>query len=739
MIKIRTLWDCMRKFRVAALTIACFLVISDGSARAAMTFTVTNTNDSGPGSLRQAILDANASKGKDTIAFNIGGGGFQVIKPFSNLLELTDPAVVDGTTQPGYSGIPLIQLDGGGGGSIGLIVGGAGDSTIRGLDIVGWGEGIRLTGLGNDLIAGNVIGAAPNAGDAADAMPNRIGISVPDAWGSTIGGTTPADRNIVSGNGIGIELTGTIDQVIAGNFVGTNRTGTGPLPNGLGIEVDGEAWRNVIGEPFGGANLISGNKHDGIFVTNCPLPGSLYSGCPNPDQHPKRTVIQSNMIGVDVTGTAALPNGDTGMTVAPAERTSIGGVTIGSGNVVSGNGEHGIFVASSDRTTIGGNVIGTNAAGTAAVPNGFDGIRIVRCTRTRVGGFAADMFIFGASNLISSNARDGVRVLDSSDTSVLSNKIGTDGSGTFALGNGGNGVEIVAQNAETHDNLVGFRDAGNLISGNAHAGVAIVSPPNPGPNSDADHNEVYANLIGTDATGLAAIPNETGVSITFASKNQIGDIAKGADNLIAGNKKDGVLILGDANLVQGNRLGVVGALGNGRDGVRFEVGNDNRVILNTIVGNAGVGVDVTGGIYGIAAGTAIHENSIVLNGGLGIDVWPAGVTPNDLGDASPPQNFPLLVSVTTKGNNSVVQGLLNSSPSTTFAIEVFANAFCDPSGYGEGQVYLGSTNVKTDSQGNGAFTFSFSPLLGVPVLTATASRAFGVYETSEFSPCQNAG
>jgi len=737
MIQIRTLWDCMRKFRVAALTIACFLVISDGSARAAMTFTVTNTNDSGPGSLRQAIIDANASKGKDTIAFNIGGGGFQVIKP-TNVLQLTDPAVVDGTTQPGYSGIPLIQLDGGGGGGLGLLVD-AGDTTIRGLDIVGFGEGIRLTGLGNDLVAGNVIGAAPNAGDVTDAMPNKIGITVPDARGSTIGGTTPADRNVISGNGIGIQLTATDDQVIAGNFIGTNRTGTAPLPNDLGIEVADASRRNVIGEPFGGPNVISGNKHDGVFLTNCPLPGSLYyPGCPSSGQGPSRTVIRSNMIGVDVTGTAALPNGDTGITVSPADRTAIGGVPFGSGNVVSGNGEHGIFVAGSDRTTIGGNVIGTNVAGTGAVPNGFDGIRILRCTRTRVGGFAADIFIFGASNLISGNAHDGVRVLDSSDTSVLSNEIGTDDSGTFALGNGGNGVEIVAQTAETHDNLVGFPDAGNLISGNGHAGIAIVSPPNPGPN-DADHNEVYANLIGTNAAGNAAIPNETGVSIMFASKNQIGDIAKGADNLIAGNKKDGVLILGDANLVQGDRIGGVGALGNGRDGVRFEVGNDNRVRSNTIVGNAGVGVDVTGGIYGIAAGTAIHENSIVLNGGLGIDVWPAGVTPNDLGDASPPQNFPLLVGVTTKGNNSVVQGFLNSSPLTTFAIEVFASAFCDPSGYGEGQVYVGSTNVKTDSQGNGAFTFSFSPPLQVPVLTATASRAFGIYETSEFSPCKNAG
>lgn len=727
--------------RFAAVGIASFLALSAGSARAGTTFTVTNTNDSGPGSLRQAIIDANASNGKDTIAFAIPGSGLQVIQPVSGLLEIKDPAVVDATTQPGYSGIPLIQLKGSGG-TWGLLLG-AGDTTIRGLDIVGWREGLRLTGKGNDLIVGNVIGAAPSAGDATDAMPNKIGIAVPDAWGSRIGGTTEADRNIISGNGIGIELTGTLEQVIAGNFIGTNRSGTAPIPNDVGIEIDGESWLNVVGEPLGGGNLISGDTHDGIVVTNCPLPGSLYSGCPNPDQHPKRTVIQANMIGVTSGGAGALSNGDTGIAVAPAERTSIGGVPIGTGNVVSGNGAHGILIETSDRTTIGGNVIGTDSAGAAAIGNGLDGISIVHSTRTRVGGFSAGNAIEGSPNLISGNRRDGVRVLDSTDTTILSNRIGTDGSGSFAIGNRGAGVAIVALGAETHDNFVGEPDAGNVISGNLQAGIAIASAPNPGGAvPDADFNYAFGNLIGTNAAGNAPIPNDIGVVIQFATRNQIGDIAKGADNLIAGNSRDGILILGDANLVQGNRIGGPGAVGNGRDGVRLEVGNDNRIRLNTIVGNASAGVDVTGGIYGVAAGTSIRMNSIFLNGGLGIDVLPPGVTSNDPGDASAPQNFPLLVSAVPQGNGKwLVQGFLNSLPSTTFGIDLYASTTCDPSGNGEGEVYLGSTMVKTDAQGNAGFTFSFKQPLQTFAVTATASRPFGIsgFATSEFSPCQLAG
>ena len=96
---------------------------------------VTNTNDSGPGSLRQAILNANANQGMDTISFQIGTGA-RTIRPLSPLPEITDPVVIDGTTQPGFAGTPLIELNGQTTpqGTAGLKIT-AGSSRVRGLVI----------------------------------------------------------------------------------------------------------------------------------------------------------------------------------------------------------------------------------------------------------------------------------------------------------------------------------------------------------------------------------------------------------------------------------------------------------------------------------------------------------------------------------------------------------------------------------------------------------------------------
>src|SRR5829696_3269090 len=76
------------------------------------TYTVTNTNDAGAGSLRQAILDANKNLGTDTIVFKIGTGGLKTITPNSYLPTVTQPTIIDGTTQGGYVGKPLIEING---------------------------------------------------------------------------------------------------------------------------------------------------------------------------------------------------------------------------------------------------------------------------------------------------------------------------------------------------------------------------------------------------------------------------------------------------------------------------------------------------------------------------------------------------------------------------------------------------------------------------------------------------
>ncbi len=186
------------------------------------TFIVLNTNDGGADSLRQAILDANASAGiRDTIAFNIPGAGVHTIRPLTALPTITDPVTIDGTTQPGSGGTPAIELDGSAAtpGSDGLVIT-AGGSTVRGLIINRFratnadgsgdgGLGIILRTLGGNTIAGDYIGTDPTGtitdpdgtpGNADDLGNRGIGLFIDGSPDNTIGGTTAADRDLFAGN-----------------------------------------------------------------------------------------------------------------------------------------------------------------------------------------------------------------------------------------------------------------------------------------------------------------------------------------------------------------------------------------------------------------------------------------------------------------------------------------------------------------------------------------------------------
>src|SRR5437016_6318317 len=162
----------------------------------AATFTVTNTNDSGLGSLRQAIIDSNSTAGqKDTIAFNIPGTGVRTIAPLSSLPLITDPVVIDGTTQPGFAGTPIIDLNGASaGGTFGLILS-SGSSTVRGLVINRFnGSAITLRGIDN-AVEGNFIGTDATGKVALSNGGAGVLINGPSS-GNRIGGTTIGARNI---------------------------------------------------------------------------------------------------------------------------------------------------------------------------------------------------------------------------------------------------------------------------------------------------------------------------------------------------------------------------------------------------------------------------------------------------------------------------------------------------------------------------------------------------------------
>jgi parallel beta-helix repeat protein len=255
------------------------------------TFTVTNTNDSGTGSLRQALLDANATAGADVINFNIDGSGVQTISPTSALPTVTDSVAIDATTQPGYVDSPLIELIGAGAGwSSGLYIT-AGSSTVRGLMIDGflW-DGITLDGGGGNILEGNSI-----------LSNTAVGIRVANSANNRIGGTTPQARNVVSGNlyGVFIYGTGATENWVQGNCLGTDVTGNRPMPNvWFGINISDASHNHVDG------NVLSGNgdltlPYDygamGITVAQ------FYGTC-------QYNTVTNNKIGVGADGTTPVPN-----------------------------------------------------------------------------------------------------------------------------------------------------------------------------------------------------------------------------------------------------------------------------------------------------------------------------------------------------------------------------------------------------------------------------------------------
>jgi hypothetical protein len=249
--------------------------VGSDSTPAQTTFVVTNTNDDGAGSLRQAILDANANAGADIINFNIPGAGVHTISLLGSLPALTDPVTIDGYSQPGASqnslavgdnAVLLIELNGthAGPDAIGLVIF-HGTTTIRGLIINGFnGPAINAENFSGNHIEGNFIGT--NASGTA-AVPNHDGIRF-NVGSHTIGGTSPAARNVISGNTANGILLDSGPQVnVQGNYIGTNAAGTGGVPNGAnGILMNFSNNDTIGGTAAGAGNLIAFNGGSGVFV-----------------------------------------------------------------------------------------------------------------------------------------------------------------------------------------------------------------------------------------------------------------------------------------------------------------------------------------------------------------------------------------------------------------------------------------------------------------------------------------
>jgi hypothetical protein len=330
-----------RRRLVRALIPACALAICQGAGAA--TFTVSNSADSGAGSLRAAITAANTNPGPDTIAFDIPGAGPHAIAVLSSLPGINSPVLIDGYSQPGAgpnSGaigsnaqirIELVGPATAGVSSLILLVGSTG-STIRGLAINRF-SGSQLTATGggsNCVITGNFIGTDPSGTIAYPSGPGtRTGITVAGA-GCRIGGTARADRNVVSGvSGTGI-FVGNADVTIQGNLVGTTASGGGALGNSCGITVG-----NAIPAP--GASLISNVLIGGENV-GASLPRNVISGnsrCGIEVNASEDVRIEGNIIGLAAFPIVAIANAGPGIQVGRAQRVRIG--TVITGDFIQGN------------------------------------------------------------------------------------------------------------------------------------------------------------------------------------------------------------------------------------------------------------------------------------------------------------------------------------------------------------------------------------------------------------------
>ena len=396
--------------------------------------------------LRAAIEEANATPGTDTIHFDIptSESGYSpapvgfTIRPATLLPAISTPMIIDASTQPEYAtaGRPVIEVDGSdvsAGEENGLYLTGGG-ATIRGFAINNWGDdGIDIEFNGGNTIVGNYFGTNVT-GTAAE--PNAWGINF-KTTGNVVGGTTPADRNVISGNsydGLYMYTSSATGNVISGNYIGTTAAGNASLANGrYGMYVHSAANGNTIGGTTGGAgNVISGNDKDGIYLDGI-----------NTDDN----VILGNRIGTNAAGSAAVPNGDRGIQIeSGADDNTIGGTVPEARNVISGNDGDGIVIgdgSSPGNGTTGnavrGNYIGVAADGSSSLGNGGHGVHLTIVDNNAIGGH-----LLGSGNVIAYNTWSGVTV---QNTGAAGNAI----LGNSIYSNGGVGIELGIDGATAND------------------------------------------------------------------------------------------------------------------------------------------------------------------------------------------------------------------------------------------------------------------------------------------------
>lgn len=598
-------------------------------------------------------------------------------------------------------------------------------------------------------------------------------------------------NTVSSGNNTGIAIEGGNSNSFNGNILGLNAVGTAKVANFQGMFLAGAD--NRVGGDFAGApNTISGN---GVVSNIAPCVGygivvPIFVDLTTLDLLSHDNSIVGNKLGTDPSGGIGLGNCWQGINAEPLTGTTIGSIAESGRNIISGNGLGGVWceaVGNANQTeggfcSIMGNNVGTDITGSYSIYNDARNTPQISGPQSAVlagtnysvsaigapGGTAQGGACTGFCNLVSGNSNggsgidlaSGIMVGGPGIAGVFNNYVGTKRNGSQVLVNAGSGIDMASTNLTTaspvyfaggHTEFDG--SLGNLVSGNDHAGIVVGATVEGSPGE----YQVQGNLIGTDLFGELALPNGSGVFIGtgFINTVDIGDSDPLGRNVIAGNAFNGInLFSGFGVKIVNNAIGVNGSLaplGNGGTGVNVGgyyassiiVGGTDSTTSNIISNNGKSGVKVNGVT---STFTPIRGNVIQNNGQLGIDLNQSGYFPDgdgvtlnddcakdaDLG-ANRLQNYPVLFSPGYNVDGTVhVTGTLISEPFSHFRIDVYATLVADPSGHGEGQLFLGTAEVTVD--GNGFGSIDWNSLGTAPngaYISATATDDLG--NTSEFS------
>jgi uncharacterized delta-60 repeat protein len=705
-------------YRVRALNV-CGTSVNSNSISATtsgtqQTYIVTSTANTGAGTLRQAILDANANCGHDTIKFNLGAAIPYTIALTAALPNLTDPAgvtingfdnganpgtpnsipVFDATTATPMNPTYAVILGNNNNIPTGLVISsGSNNNVIKGLVLQDFGDGTPST---NDIaitVSGNnnkILGCYIGMGATGTTRGTKTadGIVITGA-NNMIGDGTAAGANLISGlnggfEGILINGAAATGNTVKGNIIGLQKDGSSLVASAIqrfGIAIDNDSYSNTIGGSNPGeGNVISGNKSNTLEGIG------LYLGTGGSN------VILGNIIGPQADGITYVASNEQkrGIQVQNSPSNIIGGNMIGERNIISANESVGINFngVGSIGNVVKGNYIGTDINGTNI---------IVGSTQNYGVGFNGD----GGTNVIGgTNVGDGNVISGNNDgvnsgkgiyfnnslsvgNSVIGNIIGLQKDGTTYMANNlqYRGIEINGStNCAIGGNTAAHR---NIISANEQYGIIISG-------SGSTGNAVKGNYIGIDATGTSFVTGSTqdyGVYITSsAASNTIGGSGAGEGNVISGNKQSSSFGIGieiNSNADAGNNI-IGNIIGPQADGITYLASNAQfRGIEifgsknNTIGGNSSQERNIISAneTYGIVIESAGSSGNIIKGNFIGINKTGTEIIVNST------QDFGIFIASNSPGNNTI-----------------------GGTGTGEGNVISGNSNGGT--LGRGVFTNS---------------------------------